>query len=454
MALNSIESQLKALYPLPGYVVSVGELVIPPATCFKGEMRVVPRTPVGPWYVDVHINGPAGGPYARPEGYRVRIEFTDDFPKKCPTIAFMSIIHHLHLDKHHRPDVKFFDGLKKNHEISNLLQALHSFLAEPLHDKDTVAKKWTQIASFNKERNDDIQAYMPMRKYPALFDTTAGWLDEWLDPELLTAVAKNQPAVYRTFFKWETDEVYSFPMFTDKFCDMLTEELEGFCQSGLPIQRPNSMNNYGVVVNEIGMEGMMDLLQQRFLQPMSAYLYDPQGWHIDRHHAFMVQYQTDQDTGLDMHTDDSDVTFNVCLGKDFEGAGLTFCGVQGAPDHRQRKHRYKHVKGRCVVHLGRKRHGADDLTKGERRNLVIWNQSSAWRASESYRYPTYVKEAAPPDPHCVSYTHDKDYGIFKEYPPGMEDFRGQGWCPPDKKAYDGFVADDEVKKTSCFLISC
>ena len=36
----------------------------------------------------------------------------------------------------------------------------------------------------------------------------------------------------------------------------------------------------------------------------------------------------------DMHTDDSDVTFNVCLGKDFKGAGLQFCGNQGAPDHR------------------------------------------------------------------------------------------------------------------------
>ena len=27
-----------------------------------------------------------------------------------------------------------------------------------------------------------------------------------------------------------------------------------------------------------------------------------------------------------MHTDDSDVTFNICLGLDFQGAGLQFCG--------------------------------------------------------------------------------------------------------------------------------
>jgi hypothetical protein len=29
--------------------------------------------------------------------------------------------------------------------------------------------------------------------------------------------------------------------------------------------------------------------------------------------------------------DDSDVTLNVCLGREFEGAGLTFCGSMGAP---------------------------------------------------------------------------------------------------------------------------
>ena len=36
-----------------------------------------------------------------------------------------------------------------------------------------------------------------------------------------------------------------------------------------------------------------------------------------------------KDLGLDMHTDNSDITFNVCLGRDFDGAGLTFCGHMG-----------------------------------------------------------------------------------------------------------------------------
>lgn len=41
-------------------------------------------------------------------------------------------------------------------------------------------------------------------------------------------------------------EVYSFPLFTDQFCDELTAELDHIEASPVPKGRPNSMNNYGV----------------------------------------------------------------------------------------------------------------------------------------------------------------------------------------------------------------
>ena len=88
-----------------------------------------------------------------------------------------------------------------------------------------------------------------------------------------------------------------------------------------------------------------------------------------------------------MHTDDSDVTFNVCLGLNFEGAGLQFCGLMGAPNHRHHTYTYQHVRGSCVCHLGRKRHGADDITSGERLNIILWNHSSTYRDSDQYRTP-------------------------------------------------------------------
>ena len=60
-----------------------------------------------------------------------------------------------------------------------------------------------------------------------------------------------------------------------------------------------------------------------------------------------------------MHVDACDVTLNVCLGKDFTGAGLTFCGVRGDPNDNERRfcYRHQHVKGKALLHLGHQRHG-------------------------------------------------------------------------------------------------
>ncbi|CAE7561066.1 ICU11 [Symbiodinium sp. CCMP2592] len=126
-----------------------------------------------------------------------------------------------------------------------------------------------------------------------------------------------------------------------------------------------------------------------------------------------VRYRSGEDLGLDMHTDDSDVTMNLCLGLEFAGAGLQFCGMVGATDHRKHCYTYYHKKGTCVIHLGRRRHGADDITSGERLNLILWNHSSTYRASDESENPDYLIEEGPPDAVCVSYTHDRDFGNFK-----------------------------------------
>ena len=199
----------------------------------------------------------------------------------------------------------------------------------------------------------------------------------------------------------------------------------------------------GIIVNHIGMEAVITTLQRTVLQPIASLLHPEAasvGRGFDGHHSFMVQYKAGEDLGLDMHTDDSDVTFNVCLGRNFTGASLTICGDSRTTDHRQFFHSYVHERGRCLVHLGSRRHGADDIREGERNNLIIWNQNNAYRASEHYvNNQPYHKEGAPPDPRCLSYTHDRDFGQFLDYPPGKSNHRGGGWCPPAHACYDSMA---------------
>mmetsp|Transcript_108772 Transcript_108772/g.291989 ORF Transcript_108772/g.291989 Transcript_108772/m.291989 type:complete len:187 (+) Transcript_108772:1-561(+) len=149
---------------------------------------------------------------------------------------------------------------------------------------------------------------------------------------------------------------------------------------------------------------------------------------MDEHHSFIVQYiHSDRNPpashlGLDMHSDgDSEVTLNICLAGDFQGGDLVFCGQRGERGHRSKAHRYKHSVGRAVLHLGNQRHGADNITSGERVNLIMWNKNNAFRgsqefwlrqrraemeASEGFRMPNGHVE---PDRVCLSRTHDSDF---------------------------------------------
>lgn len=198
------------------------------------------------------------------------------------------------------------------------------------------------------------------------------------------------------------------------------------------------MNNYGVVVNEIGMRPMITSFQQQYLWPLSQRLFPVQGSQFDDHHSFLVRYRADEDLGLDMHTDDSDVTFNVCLGEEFTGATLSFCGMFGKANHRQHTHTYHHEVGRAVLHLGSRRHGADDIESGRRSNLIVWNHNWDYRSSGGYRNVSYEQEEGPPSPVCLSYTHDRDYQDFKELPESAEKQFRRPWCPPVGTEYEGF----------------
>lgn len=114
-------------------------------------------------------------------------------------------------------------------------------------------------------------------------------------------------------------------------------------------------------------------------------------------------------------------------------ASLTFCGALGAADHRKRSLTYSHEVGRCIVHRGLQRHGADAITAGHRRNLIVWLSNATFSALPPCRVARWEAEAAGVDPVCVSFTHDRDYEARTGGPPPSGAVRGEHpWCPhPD-----------------------
>jgi hypothetical protein len=70
----------------------------------------------------------------------------------------------------------------------------------------------------------------------------------------------------------------------------LIEEVESFENSGLPVMRPNSMNNYGLILDEIGFTPMLDELRTKYVVPFAAILYPHVGGaSLDYHHGFIVR---------------------------------------------------------------------------------------------------------------------------------------------------------------------
>ena len=74
-------------------------------------------------------------------------------------------------------------------------------------------------------------------------------------------------------------------------------------------------------------------------------------------------------------------------------------------DHRQVSRQYKHRRGQAVTHLGRRRHGVDDISEGHRVNLIMWNHNREYRRSPQYVRRKFHKESGKPSALCVSYTY-------------------------------------------------
>lgn len=158
-------------------------------------------------------------------------------------------------------------------------------------------------------------------------------------------------------------------------------------------------------VNKPGLEGvifnnfphtkaLMHSLVKRVIEPVGvAYLEredkkpKKHRW-IEPQYAHVVSYSMmmyNQPRGHFPHVDDSELTINICLGKQFEGGHLTVVDDEG------NEVTLPQVPGRAIVHNGRALHSSKDITSGERYNLIVW-----CRFHES-PFDTFPFEELPPE---------------------------------------------------------
>lgn len=261
-----------------------------------------------------------------------------------------------------------------------------------------VMKQRQRVDAVRHARSQVLQQHYT-RLHPELWEFSR----DFVEPEMLACVdAGTQEAVLR-FVKKETETgVYSFPMLREDFCKRLLEEVDHFAVSGLPSSQPNSMNNYGVILDDLGLTPTMAQLRTQLIVPLAKYLYPNDGGAtLDAHHAFCVEYSMSTDKGLGFHHDASHVTLNVCLGQQFTGGELFFQGLLDDESTHGEMFVYNHVVGRGVLHVGKHRHGAMELKSGRRVNLIVWCRSSELAASQHGHSHAHGES-------CGGHHHDHD----------------------------------------------
>jgi hypothetical protein len=197
---------------------------------------------------------------------------------------------------------------------------------------------------------------------------------------------------------------------SEDVCASLLREFDSLSnwaeRSGFRVSRPNSMNQYGMVLGDIGFHEAMHALMERVVFPLGDQvgLFPPsmraryQPHTPVSQHSFIVRYKVGEDEDLKTHRDDSDLTLNLCLGRHFEGADVYFhrsplasaeaCCPSAAAETSETKSdeyayphpancsfctfKHKHVPGSAILHLGSHVHGVDRLRSGERTNLILW----------------------------------------------------------------------------------
>ncbi|KAK3862066.1 hypothetical protein Pcinc_032037 [Petrolisthes cinctipes] len=222
--------------------------------------------------------------------------------------------------------------------------------------------------------------YKPL--HPHLYTLQASFLDPKF-VELTQVVAKELGQTGEGLTKHLKDHhqrIYSFPVFTTQFCHALVEELANYEQSPLPKARPNTMNAYGIKLDELGFDEFVTRLRSDYLTPLTRLLYpDWGGGQLDSHKAFIVTYREGQDVDLAYHYDNAEVTLNVALNGDYQDGELYFGAMRTEEDPKTRRLGYTHHLARGLLHRGQQRHGALPITEGVRYNLIIWLRSSSIR---------------------------------------------------------------------------
>ena len=219
---------------------------------------------------------------------------------------------------------------------------------------------------------------------------------------------KNNPQFITSY---NNNTVYSFPLFNDLFCDKILKHANEYLTY---INKQNSNNKLNksayyerCVLDWMNLKWLNDFLLQCIINPMSNYLFRneliynctkikniPKTINMDFRHGYLVGYQSKttynstqfptnkcnlyKRFGLKKHTDDSDITLNICISNECKGGELYVNNLRNKSSSNNGEN-IKLIKGHGIIHPGRMFHAVNDISNGNRVVLIIWSRDTQFQ---------------------------------------------------------------------------
>ncbi|KAJ1462405.1 hypothetical protein M885DRAFT_610457 [Pelagophyceae sp. CCMP2097] len=213
-----------------------------------------------------------------------------------------------------------------------------------------------------------------------------GWA---ADESIADALAKPPTSRDSPWFNMLSEEpcdgVYTFRALKAEFCETLLEAVDRTSCQGMAKNAPRAN------LDVLGLGWIADVLLA-ITEGVSKRVFPRETCEasgvraaLDWRHAYVLQYtpkteaQPDARASLVSHTDDSEITLNVALGRSFDGGSLLLGGVRGTTEERRDPalNAATTPVGSALVHVGRHLHAVAPVLTGERRVLICWTRSLA-----------------------------------------------------------------------------
>jgi len=196
---------------------------------------------------------------------------------------------------------------------------------------------------------------------------------------------------------------YKFPMLSEKFCAELLDEIERFLlwqatqvQNEVPGSR--FLNTRLCVLDHMGKIGphLLDLIK-KVVDRLNPWLFPEVCGETlakggtDYRFGFSIGYSKTAELGksktrnvtrnaLDWHTDDSEISLTIRLGREFTGGGVNLRHLNDDARRGQLQKTFFQKTGDATLFFGQQNHEVEPVTEGERQMLVIWFRSSNFRS--------------------------------------------------------------------------